>query len=119
MRALRSFISVTVLVGMAFAGRDGFARPSHFSQTEKAACRARNGKAEHIGFGEKACVIPYADGGRACRGKSDCQGQCVFRLGLDPQPKFKGYGACERDNATLGCFSVVEHGELRPEACTD
>jgi|SRR5580693_2382732 hypothetical protein len=110
--------SAILAILMCVAGCTGAGRPPpHFSRPEIAACRARGGTAETVGLGEKACVVSYADGGRECRDKADCQGRCIFRFG----PAFSGHGFCEPDSETRGCYSAVEKGVMveRDIVCED
>ena len=112
----RTFVLIAVcLTGCASKPR----MQEPFSRAEIASCHSKGGQAEHVGFGEKVCSIPYPDAGRACQDKVDCAGQCIFVYGRNPQPIFTGFGRCEPDNATRGSYSIVSHGKLQDMTSVD
>jgi hypothetical protein len=49
-----------------------------------AACAAKGGSIQPVGKAQiPVCVTPYADAGKACTDKSQCQGACVLEGNLE------------------------------------
>jgi hypothetical protein len=89
-------------------------------------CAARGQVLDYLGmFGNRTCVTKYADSGKACRGKSDCLGLCVVRLGTD-ETNGRDFGVgvetngkCAPQDVLDGCYSTVEAGRVTESACVD
>lgn len=107
-----------VLIGCAWNG------PRHkpMPVAERTACLAKGGRVEGVGmFGTPACVIPYADAGKLCSNKSDCQGICMRDEvgGPVPKPGDPMTGTCEATNQTFGCFTIIDKGKVVSSLCQD
>jgi putative hemolysin len=60
--------------------------PREMSVADRAACTGSGGRVERRGrMGAELCVMPFADAGKACTDKADCQGKCVS-TGSDRRP---------------------------------
>jgi hypothetical protein len=69
-------------------------------------------------MGLKACVVNYADGGKPCTGKAQCEGQCRLE-GPPPMPGATAMGVCQRTSDPCGCFTLVEDGKAQTALCVD
>ncbi|HJV40984.1 hypothetical protein [Caulobacter sp.] len=88
------------------------------AQTQASACSAQGGSIQPVGRAQiPTCVVPYADGGKACADKSDCQGQCVLEGNLEPQGPVTG--ACQKTNRQFGCYARVVNGKATAAICVD
>jgi hypothetical protein len=86
-----------------------------------AQCNAKGGRLMQAGMlGNFMCVIRYADAGKACSGKSDCQGRCYVdrKQGMIEMNR-PSKGVCAADNVPFGCFQTVENGLAQPALCVD
>ena len=78
-------------------------------------------------MGRPMCVIAYADAGKACIDKSDCQGECEASddvgarlMDKKTEPKDEaGVGRCAPDNIPFGCHTYVENGAVTGTICVD
>jgi hypothetical protein len=81
-------------------------------------CAARGGTIQPICMqGELACVVRYRDGGKRCRDKSDCRGECLYE-GPDPAPP-SATGICQRTSDPCGCKATIHQGHVEPTLCAD
>jgi hypothetical protein len=89
--------------------------------TEKqvADCAKRGGSLIRGGMrGAYHCVVKFADGGKTCDDKSQCQGQCVsYRF--DHHYGQKGTGICQYNSSPFGCYATVTNGEVGGVRCVD
>lgn len=77
---------------------------------DPAACAARGGSIRPLGgrLQKLACVVPYADAGKVCRDRGDCEGRCLA-TGTDATGA--ATGICQRDATTsFGCHAWIEGG---------
>jgi hypothetical protein len=95
--------------------------PIHPASAALDGCAERGGAPTSGPFKERYCRVPYADGGRACTDKSQCQGACIVLGGVaKTQPAAaRVFGVCETANVQYGCFSLVEHGAAVQTICVD
>jgi hypothetical protein len=94
-------------------------RAESLASVDSAACEAGGGEVRQEGMlGMYRCVKPYADAGKACSGKADCEGQCRFE-GDAPTDGSPVTGACQRDDSPFGCYSEVEDGKIIHAICVD
>lgn len=94
-------------------------RERSLAEVDQAACAAGGGEVRQEGMlGLYRCVTPYADAGKACKGKADCEGQCRFE-GDPPTDGSEVTGACQRDDSPFGCYSEVEGGKVTGGLCVD
>ena len=85
-----------------------------------AACTAQGGTVRPIcRMQNLACVIPYADAGKLCSDKADCQGRCLYTGGRPLDPSAKIAGRCQANSDPCGCFTTVEKGQVGPGLCVD
>lgn len=84
------------------------------------ACTAQGGKIQPVCMrGLPACVIPYADAGKTCRDKADCQGRCLYQGERPADPETPVTGQCQATSNPCGCFAEVEHGRYLRGVCVD
>lgn len=71
-------------------------------------------------MGTWSCVMPYADAGKPCSDKKQCQGQCRYEgTGETPPAGTAVAGACQRTTDPCGCFGIVADGKLESMLCVD
>jgi hypothetical protein len=66
-----------------------------------------------------ACVITYADAGKACTDGDDCTGNCIVKdgaMGAAGQPVT---GVCSTNSDPCGCRTMVEDGKATATLCVD
>ena len=82
-------------------------------------CQAAGGTLQRLGrLQREQCVIPYADAGKACSGKSDCTGQCL--AGGEVAAGSTTTGTCQRDaSQNFGCRQRIEDGKAQGTICVD
>ncbi|NKJ19708.1 hypothetical protein [Dyella sp. SG609] len=86
---------------------------------DEAACRGKGGSVQGVGMlGMPACVVPFADGGKPCNDKADCQGRCLITEFVADKSTPRT-ATCQRDNQLFGCWSEVLHGQPQPRWCVD
>ncbi|MBT2117995.1 hypothetical protein KK141_15245 [Dyella sp. LX-66] len=89
------------------------------SHIDEAACRDQGGSVKGVGMlGMPACVVPFADGGKPCKDKADCQGRCLIAASATDEVTPRT-ATCQRDNQLFGCWSEVLHGQAQPGLCVD
>ena len=71
------------------------------------ACERRQGRYVAVG-GARTCVTPTSDGGKQCRGKGDCSGQCLARS-----------NSCAPVAPLLGCNEILQSDGRRVTLCLD
>ena len=93
-------------------------RAASLAAIDQEACAAAGGEARQEGMlGMYRCVKPYADAGKACRSKSDCEGKCLATD--DAAPDADITGACQADDSPFGCNAEVEDGKITEAICID
>lgn len=93
--------------------------------SERRTCVASGGYESHSAFGVPICQSRYADGGKACSDKTDCDGEC--RVDTDqmtspmPQPGQSLQGVCQTKRYEPGCYVVIQGGKVSSEGavCVD
>ena len=94
--------------------------PAPQSASDPPACAARGGRIERVGRAQsEACVIPYADAGKACRDNSECQGGCRADVPAAEHDTGNVTGACAADNSRFGCYAQVVSGHAQSAICVD
>lgn len=89
------------------------------AEIDQAACESAGGEVRQEGMlGLYRCVKPYADAGKPCKGKADCEGQCRLE-GDPPADGSEATGVCQRDDSPFGCYSEVEGGKVTGGICVD
>ncbi|AZN38082.1 hypothetical protein EJO50_05120 [Iodobacter ciconiae] len=96
------------------------ASPPATSISQAAICIKEGGEMKQGGImGHLLCVKPYADAGKICQNKSDCQGKCLADLGTARSEDGQQTGLCQKDNMPFGCYAEVKSGNLGPGLCVD
>jgi hypothetical protein len=115
---LRHFtVSGTVLLCAAAIFAASCSTPAkRMVASERHACIAKGGYESRGPFGHPFCQFSYADGGKACSGKSDCEGKCLLSAdgppGINPKPGNRAQGLCEAERATFGCYAEIDNGKV-------
>lgn len=69
-------------------------------------------------FGTPACVIPFADAGKVCSGKSECKGLC--KVPGEVEVGSRSAGVCQEDSHDFyGCYNEVKQGMVVGGMCFD
>jgi hypothetical protein len=96
------------------------------SPTTEEGCRACNGVFGPQGVDPNPrCVCRTKDAGKKCRGKADCEGDCIGDLGdkevTEPGPPPKGYwiGRCAEMRTTFGCHVFLPGRATAPVPLDD
>lgn len=99
------------------AGGQSFAR--ELSAADRSACLASGGKVERHGrIQAETCVHAFADAGKACTDKADCQGKCVG--GVEQSASTRPVaGQCQADDHLFGCYSEIKGGQALNAICVD
>ena len=93
-------------------------RAESLAAIDKTACAAAGGVVRQEGMlGMYRCVKPFADAGKACRSKSDCEGKCLATD--DAAPDAEVVGVCQADDSPFGCYAEIEDGKIQPAICVD
>src|SRR3954469_13095382 len=78
--------------------------PTQTAQSEQATCAAGGGSMQPVGRLQRpTCVVPYADAGKICSDKADCQGACIAQGNLEAQGVTTGQ--CQKTNVQFGCYA--------------
>ncbi|WP_051695212.1 hypothetical protein [Caulobacter sp. UNC358MFTsu5.1] len=96
--------------------------PAALPRAEAASCRAGGGYESRAAFGYPICQHDYADAGKVCSGKNDCQGGCLFDSVQGPATPVGTavIGHCQPTAYYPGCYARVEGGKTSgPEICFD
>lgn len=92
--------------------------PAPTAEASEAACVARGGVIQRGGKLQlPTCVTPYADAGKACTDKAQCQGACILEGNLEPQTSVTGQ--CQKTSQQFGCYARVENGQTTGAICVD
>lgn len=85
------------------------------------ACTKKGGTYRRVCLmGSWSCVMPYADAGKSCTDKKQCQGQCRYEgEGEMPPAGTAVTGVCQRTSDPCGCFGIVADGKLQSMLCVD
>jgi hypothetical protein len=85
------------------------------AQSADASCAARGGSMQPVGRLQRpTCVVPYADAGKTCSDKADCQGACIAEGNLEAQGATTGQ--CQKTNVQFGCYAKIVGGKSSPTA---
>jgi hypothetical protein len=112
-------LALTALAALLLAGCAPTAEPAApTAETLAGACAAKGGAIQPVGKAQiPTCVVPYADAGKACTDKSQCEGACVLEGNLEPQGPVTG--ACQKTNRQFGCYAKVVNGKATAAICVD
>ena len=116
MRILALAATAALLLSACAAPSAQPAAPS--AQTLAAQCTAKGGTIQPVGKAQiPTCVLPYADAGKACTDKSQCEGQCVIEGNLEAQGP--ATGTCQKTNRQFGCYARLVDGKATGAICVD
>ncbi|MCW2362100.1 MULTISPECIES: hypothetical protein [Sphingobium] len=91
--------------------------------SELNSCARQGGSLQARGRAQTVmCVVPYADAGKSCASKKDCQGRCLAQPGKNgalPLDEQKAPGRCQADNKLFGCFAELDGGKVVRSMCID
>ena len=91
--------------------------PTPTAQSETATCATRGGTLQPLGRMQRStCVVPYADAGKTCSDKADCQGACITEGNLDTPATT---GQCQKSNVQFGCYAKIVNGKATATICVD
>jgi hypothetical protein len=112
-------LALTAVAALLLAGCAPTAEPAApTAQTLASACAAKGGAIQPVGKAQiPTCVVAYADAGKACTDKSQCEGACVLEGNLEPQGPVTG--ACQKTNRQFGCYARVVNGKATAAICVD
>jgi hypothetical protein len=106
---------------MALCGCAPVAAPAPVAETPstESACAAQGGRLERVGRAQTLqCVIPFADGGNACRDGGECQsGRCLGAVEASGQTN--ATGQCQANNTAFGCYTRIVNGRAEAAICVD
>lgn len=110
---------LTALGSLLLAGCAPTAEPAApTAQTLAATCSAKGGSIQPVGRAQiPTCVTPYADAGKSCTDKRQCQGACIVEGNLEPQSGVTGQ--CQKTDRQFGCYAKVENGKTVGAICVD
>jgi putative hemolysin len=92
--------------------------PQPAAQSADASCAARGGTMQPVGRLQRpTCVVPYADAGKTCSDKADCQGACIAEGNLEAQGATTGQ--CQKTNVQFGCYAKIVGGKSTGAICID
>jgi hypothetical protein len=95
-------------------------RAESLAAIDKEACAARNGEIRQEGLlGTWRCVVPYADAGKACRDKADCEGKCLLSPESDAVTGAEATGVCQANDSPFGCYAEIVDGKVQAALCVD
>jgi hypothetical protein len=113
---LFALTAVAALLLSACAPTAQPAAPS--AQSMASACAAKGGSIQPVGRAQiPTCVTPYADAGKACTDKSQCQGACIAEGNLEAQGATSGQ--CQKTDRQFGCYAKVVNGKSTGAICVD
>ena len=82
------------------------------------ACAAKGGAIQPVGRAQiPTCVIPYADAGKACTDKAQCEGACILEGNIETTGAVAG--TCQKTNRQFGCYAKVVNGKATAAICVD
>ena len=119
MMMIRTISALTAFVLLAACAPSTPApKPMTATQSLEASCTARGGKIQNVGrIQMPTCVVPFADAGKACTDKAQCEGACILAGNLEA--KTDVVGACQKTNVQFGCFAKVVNGKAENAICID
>ncbi|WP_454714835.1 hypothetical protein [Caulobacter segnis] len=114
--SLASLAAVAALLLSACAPTAQPAAPS--ADNLVAQCSAKGGSVQPVGKAQfPTCVIPYADAGKVCTDKAQCEGACVLEGNIETTGDVAG--TCQKTNRQFGCYAKVVNGKSTGAICVD
>ena len=122
--SLRYARTVAVLLVTVIAGSCSL--PKRLNVSESRTCLGHGGYESRSAFGFPICQFRYADGGKVCADKADCQGRCLRSVDGPRQTPIPPAGEaveglCQAERYNPGCFATIEGGKITAagEVCED
>ena len=100
------------------------ATPAQFSpapSVDQASCVAKGGEWRPVcRMQQPACVIKFADAGKACTDGDECAGDCIAKSNAGFAAEGKAVaGFCAVNDDPCGCKQTVESGKATAAICID
>jgi hypothetical protein len=88
---------------------------------EQASCVAKGGEWRPVcRMQQPACVVTFADAGKACSDGDDCAGDCMAKSDAGFAAEGKAVaGFCAVNSDPCGCKQTVEDGKATAAICID
>ena len=118
MRAFSILATASFALSLLAACAPAAQAPAPTAQSADASCAARGGSMQPVGRLQRpTCVVPYADAGKTCSDKADCQGACIAEGNLEAQGATTGQ--CQKTNVQFGCYAKIVGGKTTGAICVD
>jgi putative hemolysin len=92
--------------------------PAPAAQSAEASCAARGGSMQPVGRLQRStCVVAYAEAGKSCTDKAQCQGACIAEGNGESETAVTGQ--CQKTNVQFGCFARIVNGKSTGTLCID
>lgn len=96
------------------------APPAATPIADEASCKTAGGDWRPIcRMQNPACVITYADAGKACSDGDDCVGDCVGTTTGAASAGQPATGVCSTNSDPCGCKTRIEDGKAAATLCVD
>jgi putative hemolysin len=118
MRTLSILATASLALSLLAACAPATQTSAPTAQSADASCAARGGSMQPVGRLQRpTCVVPYADAGKTCSDKADCQGACIAEGNLEAQGATTGQ--CQKTNVQFGCYAKIVGGKATGAICVD
>jgi putative hemolysin len=118
MRTISILATASLALSLLAACAPAAQAPAPAAQSADASCAARGGSMQPVGRLQRpTCVVPYADAGKTCSDKADCQGACIAEGNLEAQGAVSGQ--CQKTNVQFGCYAKIVDGKSTGAICID
>lgn len=95
-------------------------RAESLAAIDKEGCAAKGGEVRQEGMlGTYRCTVPYADAGKTCTDKSDCEGKCLLPPESEAATGEAATGACQANDSPFGCYAEIVDGKIAAALCVD
>ncbi|MBU4436371.1 MAG: hypothetical protein KKC14_18370 [Alphaproteobacteria bacterium] len=92
--------------------------PAPSAEATEASCAAHGGVIQRGGkLRRPTCVTPYADAGKVCADKAQCQGACILEGNIEAAGPVTGQ--CQATSVQFGCYAKVVAGKATVTICVD
>nr|WP_295107539.1 hypothetical protein [uncultured Caulobacter sp.] len=112
-------LALTAVAALLLAACAPTAQPAAPSADNLVArCSAKGGSVQPVGKAQiPTCVIPYADAGKVCTDKAQCEGACILEGNIETTGEVAGQ--CQKTNRQFGCYAKVVNGKSTGAICVD
>ena len=116
---MKRFVIMVAVLALCACAPVATPAPTAEAPTTESACAAQGGHMERVGRAQTLqCVIPFADGGNACRDGTECQsGRCLGAVEASGQTN--ATGQCQASNMAFGCYTRIVNGRAEAAICVD